>query len=487
MPSYGAVRRLPLVPRRRLRLPAAAEAEVHEALERLRAELDVPAEFPAEVLAEAEAAVAAPALPDLDRTDIPFATIDPAESRDLDQAFHLERSGDGYVVRYAIADVAAFVRPGGTIDAEAHARGETRYAPDVNTLLHPPAIAHDAGSLLPGRRRPALVWTIELDASGEGTAVDVRRALVRSREQLDYAGAQATLDGGGDDERLLLLREIGRLRQAREADREAVALPVPEQVVVARDGGYALELRAPTPVEQWNAQLSLLTGMAAAELMLYAEVGVVRTLPSPQPAQIARLRRSAQGLGIGWRDGLPVNGFIRSLDPAEPAQAALLTEAATLLRGAGYSAFDGGVPERATHAGIGAEYAHATAPLRRLVDRYVGEVCVALCTDREVPDWARSELPNLPRLMATSNQRAQAYESGIVSTVEAVLLRDSVGRSFRAVVVDVDDDGSRGTVQLQDPAVLARCEGNVPLGAEIAVRLVEADVTRRVVRFVTDG
>ncbi len=475
------------MPRRHLTLPAAAQAEVHEAFARLRAELDVPAEFPADVLAEADAAVAEPQLPELDRTDLAFATIDPAGSRDLDQAFQLERAGDGFVVRYAIADVAAFVRPGGAIDAEAHARGETRYAPDGNTLLHPPVIAHGAGSLLPGQTRPALLWTIELDASGEGTAVDVRRALVRSREQLDYVGAQAELDAGTTDDRLLLLREVGELRRAREAERDAVSLPIPEQIVVARDGGYALELRAPTPVEQWNAQLSLLTGMAAAELMLYAGVGVVRSLPPPHPSQIARLRRSAGGLGIAWREGVSHNAFIRALDATAPAQAALLTEAATMLRGAGYSAFDGGPPELATHAGVGGAYAHATAPLRRLLDRYVGEVCVALCADEPVPDWARTELPNLPRLMAASNQRAHSYESGIVSTVEAVVLQASVGETFRAVVVDVDHDGARGTVQIQEPAVLARCEGSLSLGAQVAVRLVEVDVPRRTVRFVRDA
>ncbi len=459
---------------------------MHEALARLRAELDVPAEFPPHVLAEADAAVAEPHLPALDRTDLSFSTIDPIGSCDLDQAFHLERSGDGYVVHYAIADVAAFVRPGGAIDAEAQVRGETRYAPDGNTLLHPPVIAHDAGSLLPGQTRPALLWTIQLDASGEGTAVDVRRALVRSREQLDYVGAQAALDGGTADERLLLLREIGELRRAREVERDAVSLPMPEQVVVVRDGGYALDLRAPAPVEQWNAQLSLLTGMAAAELMLYAGVGVVRTLPPPRPNQIARFRRSAYGLGLPWHDGVSPNAFIRSLDASVPAQAALLTDAATLLRGAGYSAFDGGLPERATHAGVGGEYAHATAPLRRLVDRYVGEVCVALCADEAVPDWARAQLPELPRLMAASNQRAQAYESGILSTVEAVVLQGSVGQVFAAVVVDVEDNGRRGTVQVQEPPVLARCEGDLSLGAQVAVRLVEADVPRRVVRFVRD-
>lgn len=435
------------------------------------------------MLAEAEEAAKAPRLPGLDRTDLDFVTIDPAGSRDLDQAFHLDRSGSGYVVHYAIADVAAFVSPGGAIDAEAHARGETLYGPDGNILLHPPVIAHDAGSLLPDKVRPALLWRIELDSGGESTAVDVRRALVRSRQQLDYASAQAALDAGTDDDRLLLLREIGELRQNLEAERDGVSLPVPEQLVVAHEDGYALELRAPTPVERWNAQLSLLTGMAAAELMLYAEVGVLRTLPPPRPQDIARLRRSAEGLGIAWGAALSHDDFIRSLDAEQPLHAALLSEASSLLRGAAYTAFDGVVPEQALHAGVGAEYAHTTAPLRRLVDRYVGEVCVALCAGTEIPEWARAALAQLPKTMAESNQRAHTYEGGIVATVEAAVLQGLVGQTFRAVAVDVDADGKSGTVQVRDPAVLARCEGRLPLGALVDVRLVEADIARRLVRF----
>jgi len=453
----------------------------------LHTELGIPVDFPPVVLTEADAAVRSPQLPGLDRTDLDFVTIDPLGSRDLDQAFHLEKTAAGYVVHYAIADVAAFVRPGGAIDVEAHARGETRYAPSGNILLHPPVIAHDAGSLLPGQVRPALVWRITLDARGESTAVDVRRALVRSREQLDYVGAQAALDAGTDDARLHLLREIGELRHHLEAERDGVSLPVPEQVVVADGAGYTLELRAPTPVERWNAQLSLLTGMAAAELMLYAGVGVLRTLPPPRDRDIARLRRSAQGLGIRWRQRLSHDEFIRSLDPQVPAQAALLNEASSLLRGAAYTAFDGDVPDQALHAGVGSEYAHATAPLRRLVDRYVGEVCVAVCAGAEIPAWARSALPQLPKEMADSNHRAHAYENAIVATVEAALLQGSVGQTYRAVVVDVDDDGQRGVVQVRDPAVLAKCTGPLPLGAEVDVRLVEADVGARTVRFAYEG
>ncbi len=111
-----------------------------------------------------------------DHTDVPYLTIDPPGSMDLDQAMHIDRFGTGYRVRYAIADVAAFVSPGDPVDVEAHVRGETLYSPDLRTPLHPPVIGEAAASLLPDQVRPALVWTIDLDADGRQTAVDVKRA-----------------------------------------------------------------------------------------------------------------------------------------------------------------------------------------------------------------------------------------------------------------------------------------------------------------------
>ena len=64
---------------------------------------------------------------------------------DLDQALHIERDGDGYVVHYAIADVAAFVTPGDPVDVEANRRGETLYGADSKVPLHPKVISEDAG------------------------------------------------------------------------------------------------------------------------------------------------------------------------------------------------------------------------------------------------------------------------------------------------------------------------------------------------------
>src|SRR6478736_7687392 len=182
-----------------------AGAALHEGIQRIEADLGVTAAFPPEVTAAAEAAAAAPRLPELDRTDLPFVTIDPEGSRDLDQALHIERSDGGYVVHYAIADVAAFVRPGDPVDVEANRRGETLYGADTKIPLHPPVLSEDAASLLPGQVRPALLWTIHVDDTGEGTEVEVERARVRSTAKLDYATVQQAIDDGTADETLRLL------------------------------------------------------------------------------------------------------------------------------------------------------------------------------------------------------------------------------------------------------------------------------------------
>jgi len=472
------------MPRRRVRLAAPDDAKIASAFAKLRESLGVPMAFPAEVLAEADECVRSPRLPEADETAIPFVTIDPPESMDLDQAMHLERRGKGYRVRYAIADVGAFVTPGGPMDGEAHARGQTLYAPDDKARLYPPQISESAGSLLPEETRPALVWDMEVDETGEGIEVAVRRALVRSREKLDYAGVQRSLDEGAAPESLQLLREVGTLRQEREARRGGITLPIPEQEVHSDSNGYTLRYRAPLPVEGWNAQISLMTGMGAAELMLGAGVGVLRTLPKADRGAVARLRRTAKALEIPWPEEVTYADLVRELDPRLAMHAAFVSESTVLLRGSGYLAFDGKPPDKAVHAGVASTYAHTTAPLRRLVDRYVGEVCVAISGGADIPDWARSALSGLPETMDVSNRRAQQYESGIVSTVEAAVLEPSIGETFQAVVVDVDEHDGGGTVQLKEPAVTARCEGeDLPLGEPVAVKLEVADVMKRLVRF----
>ncbi|KQZ66737.1 ribonuclease II [Rhodanobacter sp. Root561] len=471
---------------RRIHIRSSADPALAQGMRDIRDDLKLPSAFPPEVEAAASAAAANPRWPELDRSEIALVTIDPAGAMDLDQAMHVERTDGGYRVHYAIADVAAFVSAGDPIDLEAHRRGETLYGAESKIPLHPKVLSEDAASLLPDQLRPALLWTIELDHTGEGIAVDVRRAKVRSRARLDYDGVQRQIDAGAADPMWAVLREIGELRRQREVSRGGVSLPLPEQEVSVEDGQWKLAFRGRLAVEDWNEQISLLTGMAAAYLMVRAKVGILRTLPPPDPHAIARLRITARALAIDWPDALDYPGFIRSLDPSSDVHVAMLTACTSVLRGAGYAAFNGTLPGQSMHSALAAQYAHATAPLRRLVDRYSGEICVALCAKQPVPAWALAALPDLPATMQTSGHRAGQYESAVLNLAEAVVLAPRVGEVFPGAIVEVArDDPRKGTVIVREPAIEASVSGSaaLPLGADVRVSLVEADPVRRVTRF----
>jgi exoribonuclease R len=443
----------------------------------LRAELHLPSAYPPQAQAEAVASARSPHLPDLDRTDIEFVTIDPPGSLDLDQAMCLRKTGSGYQVLYAIADVLSAVPPGGALDDETWRRGQTVYLPDGNVPLHPVELSEGAASLLPDQVRAAVLWSIDLDAYGATVGVHVSRARIRSRAKLDYSGVQQDFESGKLAAPIELLPEIGKLLVERSLARGAVNLPLPEQELEKTPQGYRLVLRAPLPLEEWNAQISLLTGCAAADLMLRGGVGLLRTMPPPAPQAREKLRQAATALAIDWPAGTSVGRVIATLDPADPRAAAFIDHTAETLRGAGYTAFDGDRPELAVHGAVAASYAHVTAPLRRLADRYATEAALCAFEGREMPDYVRSALPKLPEVMADTGRVAGAAERGSIDLAEAVLLRDRVGEVFDAAALD------EGTIAIEDPPVRARCTGDLHPGTRLRARLIEADPATRHVKF----
>lgn len=480
------------MPARHLHIAAEVPEEIREGIARLRESLEVPEGFPDAVLAQVRERVASGPL-DLgerqDLTAIEFVTIDPEGSMDLDQAMFIERAvesanGAAFTVWYAIADVAAWVAPGGAIDVEAHRRGQTFYAPNERIPLHPSEVSEQAASLLDdGTPRPALVWKIELDAQGNQVTGTVVRATVRSRERLSYVQVQGWLDAGTAPEWAQLLREVGTLRQRLEAARGGVSLNLPEQEITADERGWHLSYRAPLPVEDWNAQISLLTGMAAAKIMLDGGVGILRTLPQAEPSAVERLRRTARSLHIDWPTDMGYPDFVRSLDVSQPTHLAMMTACTALFRGAGYTLVAAGVdPATVQHGALAANYAHTTAPLRRLVDRYVGEICVHLCAGTAVPRWTLDALAALPDEMRDSDSRSKKFERGNVDLVEALVMSQRVGQVFAAVVVELDQK-SGGTVSIEHPAIEARLKADgLELGSEVSVRLESVDlVTGKVV------
>jgi VacB/RNase II family 3'-5' exoribonuclease len=450
----------------------------------VRAEFGLPDHYPPAALAEAERAVAEPHLDDReDATDLPLVTIDPPGSRDLDQAMYVEALANGFRLHYAIADVGSFVVPGGALDSEVRSRGQTIYLPDGNVPLHPRVLSEGAASLLPGQTCPATLWTIDLDSDGEPSEVRVRRAVVRSTAQFDYDGVQASMDAGNPHPSIAALPVLGRLRREHAVRRGAVELQLPEQEVASDgNGGWMLTLRPRNSVDAWNAEMSLLTGMCAAKLMIEAGIGVLRTLPEPDDKAVEWLRRSARSLGMSWPRTSSVAELLSQLDPRSPESLALYMDATRLLRGAGYTSFDGSLPELTTHAGLGAAYAHVTAPLRRLVDRFGAEICLAVTAGREVPEWVRAVLPELPGLMGNSDSLASKVDKACLDQTEAWVLAGRVGQEFDAVVLRAES--ANAEIFLPEPPVIARCTGeNLSEGGRIRVRLLDADTVKRKVSF----
>jgi ribonuclease R len=372
----------------------AAAGTVRARMLRLAAAHGVEPPHPPAALAEASAAASnqdleAPGLADL--TSVPFVTVDPADSRDLDQALHLERDGSATILRYALADAARVVRPRTALFAEALARGASFYLPGIGLPMLPPSLSEGSLSLLPRGLRRALVFELRLDRAGAAVAVRMLWARVRSRAKLSYRRVQRFYDdpaGSGWLDRpwrasLELLAEVGRLR-LDDSRRRHVVRPHRDELMLAPDASDPSRLRATVrdrlPVESFNEQVSVLVNVEGARILVEAHgrervEPIFKVHPAPARAELDRLATrlaalaSARGLDPGvwtWRrDAEPLADYLARL-PRRGRSAriarAVDRQAVLVNRPAVFSA------EPGPHAGLGAPaYARFTAPMREIV------------------------------------------------------------------------------------------------------------------------
>ncbi|MCU6454119.1 RNB domain-containing ribonuclease [Sphingomonas sp. A2-49] len=440
----------------------------------IRTEFQVPARFPDDVLAAADRAAARPPADHVDRLDLPFVTLDPATSTDLDQAFCIETRGEDLLLRYAIADVGWFVEPGDAVDAEAWRRGETLYLPDGKAGLYPPVLGERAASLLPDGPRPAVIFAVLVAPDGAVRLDGAERAIVRSRAKLAYDSVRAS-------DLPPQMAALSERIAAAERRRGAARLDPPEQQIEpVPGGGYALSFRPRLDSEDPNAALSLATNLAVADALLAHRTGLFRVMPDPDAATVVRLRATAAAIGVAWPDEMPLRAFEQALDPATPTHAAMMLAIRRAGSGASYEPYRPGVTP--WHAAMGATYAHATAPLRRLADRHVVLAALAIANGCAVPDAVAAAFDALPPVMARAGARQGQIDRAVLDLAEAVMLRGDVGATFAATVVEAD--GRHARIQLSDRPVLTRiaAQGLAP-GARIDVRLVAADPSRRRIDF----
>ena len=426
----------------------------------------------------------------VDRRDIDLVTIDPPGSMDLDQAVAIAKSTAGYTVYYAIADVAAFVTADSLVDKYSRARGQTLYFPDKPARLHPAEISEGSASLLPNCDRPCVLWTIELDRQGEVIEVDLYRALVRSRQRLDYVGLQKLIDEGKSPEAIKYLPIVGQLRRNSSLRSKAVAISMPSQIVEINEQTNTAELAVEPRVQIMddNSEISLLAGMCAGQMMAQAGIGVVRTLPPAREKELSTFIARIRALGFD----LPVNAdheqitaFISSIKGKDAKGMAVMRQALTLLRGAGYRKLTADRPAELhdTHAGVGGYYSHVTAPLRRLIDRYATEYCLSISSGRDVPEWVDQKIDEVIATMEKTTGLANQVDKACLNLTEATVLRKWEGNNFEAAVLDSDIERRSAKIFIEHPPVICRCVGAPPRGSHCQVTLVEADPHTRTVVF----
>ena len=451
-----------------------SEGAMARGLSAIRTQFQVPAGFPAEVAAAAKSAQDRYAASRVDWTATPFVTLDPASSTDLDQAFALARDGNDIVLHYAIADVGAVVADGDPVDTEAWTRGTTIYLPDGKASLYPPVLSEGSASLLPNVDRPAVVFTVRVDQSGNSRLDGAVRGFIRSRAKLAY---ETVTPSDLPPEFPDLSRRIALAEDARGAER----VDAPEQVLAPDgEGHFDLVIRPQLESEQQNAALSLAANLAVADSLFAHHTGLFRVMAGPGDWAIRRLRHTAKALGLAWPKDATLAQFERTLDAANPRHAAFRSAIRRASPGAAYAPYAAGALP--WHSAMAATYVHATAPLRRLADRFVIEAALAVANGQAIPDTLTAIFAKLPEVMADADNRAAQVERAALDLAEAVMLHGREGGKFDAIVTDIDERGAR--IQLCDPPVVARIDAKDLLpGAAIKVELVSVDVTARQIRF----
>lgn len=474
----------------------------------------IPTVFSDLVLEEAKTAT----VPELgkrrDLRDMPLITIDPADARDHDDAVWAAPDDDpknpgGWKIIVAIADVAAYVRPGSELDREARKRGNSAYFPDRVVPMLPEALSSDLCSLKAGVDRACLAVVMWIDAEGNKRRHEFTRAMMRAAGNLTYQSVQEARDGsdaGQDSQDLTplithLYGAFTALLQARER-RQPLDIELPELQVALGPDGHVEDVR---PRARWDShrlieEFMIAANVAAAETLEERETPCMyRVHDRPEEEKVESLRELLSSLDLRLAKGQAIrsahfNQILKQVADTPHAhlvnQVVLRTQTQAVYR-----------PDNSGHFGLNLRrYAHFTSPIRRYADLLVHRGLIAALkqgTDG-LDDETADLLPELGEQISTTERRAMVAEREAKDRYLAAFLESRRGAAFTGRIsgvarfglfVTLDDIGADGLVPISTLAddyyvhderrhalVGERTGREYPLGAAVDVRLAEADV-----------
>jgi ribonuclease R len=417
----------------------------------------IPHVFPPDVLAEAEAARPAPLKGREDWRELPLITIDPADAKDHDDAVHAAPDEDpanlgGFVLSIAIADVAAYVKPGSALDAEALLRGNSVYFPDRVVPMLPERISNDLCSLVPGRDRPALALRVVIGADGRKKSHSFHRIMMRSHAKLAYEQAQAAIDGRSDETTGPILEPVlkplwaayGALRKAR-GSREPLDLELPERKLVLDENNQVKDvvIRERLDAHRLIEEMMILANVCAAETLIERKQGLLfRIHDEPSLAKMETLRAFLKTLDID----LPRDGALKPalfnrmlLRLAETEHGQLVNE--MVLRSQAQAEY---APENIGHFGLNLRrYAHYTSPIRRYSDLVVHRALIkALNLGKDgAQELSLDRLREIGQAISATERRAMLAERDTYDRLVAAHLKDHIGAKFDGRISGVTKSG----------------------------------------------
>jgi ribonuclease R len=486
------------------------------------AAFDIPSEFPPQALAEAAAALPIDAAGRSDLRELALVTLDDSDARDFDDAVWAEPDDDpenrgGWHIVVAIADVAAYVLPGGALDREAARRGNSVYFPDRVVPMLPEALSNDLCSLRPGEDRACLAAQLWIDAAGHKRRHRFERAIMRSAARLTYDAVQAAQDDPAAHplplapQRLAALYGAFAALERNRRARGALELDLIEHRVVL-DGDrqpIAVVPRARLASHRLIEEFMILANIAAAEeLEARHQPCLYRVHDVPDPAKLAALRDFLAELnlpGIALAKGQVIRPelFNRVLSrAAETAEAAIVNE--LVLRTQAQAVYS---PNNIGHFGLALpRYAHFTSPIRRYADLIVHR---ALLGEAGRPPLAGDSLGAIAEHISTTERRAAAAERAALDRYRARLLGGAIGTTYAARItgvapfglfVTLPDSGADGLIPVSSlPSdyydhdarrhrlVGRRSDRSFALGDPVTVRLAEVDAIGGRLLFRLDG
>ena len=482
----------------------------------------IPNEFSPAALAEAEAAPHATLAGREDWRDLPLITIDPADAKDHDDAVHAAPDDapdnpGGHIVTVAIADVAAYVRPGSPLDKEALERGNSVYFPDRVVPMLPERISNDLCSLRGGEDRPAMAVRLVLKADGSKKSHSFHRVLMRSAAKLSYQQAQAAIDGKPDEVTAPIRDSIlmplwaayGSAARARDA-RHPLELDLPERKLVLKPDGSVDRVIVPERLAAHRLieEFMILANVAAAETLEKAgSLLIYRCHDEPSLEKMRALGEVLASIGIKLpKDGVvrPVL-FNRILAMIKGSENELLMNE-VVLRTQAQAEY---VAENYGHFGLNLRrYAHFTSPIRRYADLVVHRALVTalkLGDDGLPKSTTLAELREVSTRISAAERRAMAAERETTDRLIAHFLAGQIGASFdgrigglnrAGLFVKLDGTGADGFIPAStlgadyyrhDEAAHAlvgeRTGETFRLGDRVHVKLVEAAPVAGALRF----